>query len=72
LTSALPLHGFTTAGHDGFGLEGAQSLQRGRPLGQLSVAGVDTGFVFHQVTAEQHFFFFHPSDGVAASVAITR
>jgi len=40
------------------------------PLGQLRVAGVHTRFVFHQVAAEQHFFFFHPGNGVATGVAV--
>jgi len=45
----LAFHGFTASGHNGFGLQGAQGFQGGRPLSQLRIARVNACFVFHQI-----------------------
>ena len=63
------LHGFATARHDGLGTQRAQRFQRGWPLLELGITGVDAGVVLDQVAREQHFFFRYPGDGVAAGMA---
>ena len=68
----IAFHRRTSSWHDGLGAQGTQSFQGRRPFGQLGVARVDPGLIFDQVTAEQHPFALHPSDGVALGVTRSR
>ena len=57
------------AGHQLFGAQGGQCVQRGWPFFKLGVAGVAGGIGLDQVAREQHLFAGHPDDGVALGVA---